>query len=147
MKKKNWLIIFIVVVAGLTAFSYSLIYRAPTTNAPVTNNQLQVANAASINCTKVGGQLTMEKRGDGGVYGICFFEDNRQCEEWALLRGECPVGGLKVTGYMTLQAQYCAITGNQYQITNEKVDPETGNCLLKNGKTCDALGFYNGLCY
>jgi putative hemolysin len=32
-----------------------------------------------------------------GQYGVCFFEDNRQCEEWALLRGDCPVGGKKVT--------------------------------------------------
>ncbi|MCX6741253.1 MAG: DUF333 domain-containing protein [Candidatus Parcubacteria bacterium] len=148
MKKKVWLIIFIVAVAGLIASRYFLIYRAPATNVPAANNQpSQIANPASVNCTKVGGQLTMEKRGDGGEYGICFFLDNRQCEEWALLRGDCPVGGLKVTGYITPQAQYCAITGNTYQITNEKVDPETGNCLLKNGKTCDALDFYNGLCY
>ena len=42
-----------------------------------------------------------DARRDGGQYGICFFDDNRQCEEWALLRGDCPVGGLKVTGYIT----------------------------------------------
>jgi predicted metal-dependent phosphoesterase TrpH len=35
---------------------------------------------------------------DGGEYGICVFEDNRQCEEWALFRGECPAGGRKATG-------------------------------------------------
>ena len=50
-------------------------------------------------------------RGDGGQIGVCYFEDNRQCEEWALMRGECPVGGVKVTGYVTPAGRYCAITG------------------------------------
>jgi hypothetical protein len=45
--------------------------------------------------------LTIETRGDGGQYGVCFFEDNQQCEAWALLCGNCPVGGLNVTSYAT----------------------------------------------
>ena len=48
-----------------------------------------------------------------------LFEDNRQCEEWALLNGDCPVGGLKVTGTSHRPAQYCAITGGAYTITGE----------------------------
>ena len=60
-----------------------------------------VANPASANCVSKGGKLIIDRRGDGGDYGVCLFEDNRQCEEWALFRGECPVGGIKVTGYVT----------------------------------------------
>ena len=41
----------------------------------------QMANPASANYVKQGGTLTIQKRGDGGEYGICLFEDNRQCEE------------------------------------------------------------------
>lgn len=57
-----------------------------------------IANPASVNCINQGGRLSIQKREDGGEYGICIFEDNGQCEEWALYRGECPAGGRKVTG-------------------------------------------------
>ena len=82
-----------------------------------TASTVGVANPASVNCAQQGGTLSIETRGDGGQYGICLFEDNRQCEEWALMRGDCPVGGLKVTGYLTPAAQYCVITGGAYAVT------------------------------
>ena len=106
-----------------------------------------IANPASENCIKQGGTLSIVARGDGGQYGICFFEDNRQCEEWALLRGDCPAGGIKVTGYVTPAAQYCAITGGAYAVTgNSGKDDEQGACTLKNGAQCDAWDYYNGKC-
>jgi putative hemolysin len=113
--------------------------------APATEAPAQIANPASVNCTKQGGTLAIQKRGDGGEYGVCYFEDNRQCEEWALMRGECPVGGLKVTGFVTEAGQYCAITGGVYTPTNN-TQPEQGTCTLKNGKTCDAADYFNGKC-
>jgi putative hemolysin len=107
----------------------------------------QTANPASENCIKPGGTLTIQTRGDGGQYGVCMFEDNRQCEEWAMLRGECPVGGIKVTGYVTPAAQYCAITGGTYEVTgNPNTNNEQGICTFKNGQTCDAGAYYNGMC-
>ena len=106
-----------------------------------------IANPASENCIKQGGKLVMEKRGDGGEYGVCLFEDNRQCEEWALFRGECPVGGRKVTGYITEAARFCAISGGEYQITaNSGTAQETGTCTFKNNRACDAGEFYAGKC-
>jgi len=107
----------------------------------------QIANPASENCVKQGGTLTILDRGDGGQYGVCTFEDNRQCEEWALMRGECPPGGLKITGYITQAAQYCAITGGEYQVTgNSGTDQEQGTCTFKNGTSCDAGEYFNGKC-
>lgn len=115
------------------------------TPTPATSGQ--IANPASENCVKQGGTLMIQKRGDGGEYGVCMFEDNRQCEEWAMLRGDCPVGGIKITGYVTPAAQYCAITGGTYQITgNSNTDQEQGTCTFKNGQTCDAWDYYNGKC-
>jgi putative hemolysin len=76
-----------------------------------------IANPASVNCLKQGGTLAIEKRGGIGESSVCYFEDNRQCKEWVLFRGECPVGGLKVTGYITEAACFCAITGGEYTIT------------------------------
>jgi putative hemolysin len=54
---------------------------------PVTNEKdsLYLPNPASVDCVKKGGKVVIEKRGDGGEYGICLFEGNRQCEEWAML--------------------------------------------------------------
>ena len=106
-----------------------------------------LANPASVNCAEQGGTLSIEERGDGGQVSVCYFEDNRQCEEWALLRGDCPVGGLKVTGYITPAARYCAITGGTYAITgNSGQDDEQGTCTFKNGAQCDAWGYYIGKC-
>jgi hypothetical protein len=66
-----------------------------------------------------GGTLAIEESGSGGQIGVCYFEDNLQCEEWALFYGDCPVGGVKVTGYVTEAGRYCAITGGSYDITSE----------------------------
>jgi putative hemolysin len=116
---------------------------APT----ATPTPAQIANPASQNCIDKGGTLTIEERGDGGQYGVCFFEDNRQCEEWALYNGDCPVGGLKVTGYITPAAQYCAITGGTYTVTgNSNTENEQGTCAFKDGSSCDAWAYYNGTC-
>lgn len=115
----------------------------PTSRTP----EQSLANPASENCIKQGGTLSIEERGDGGQIGICYFEDNRQCEEWAMLRGECPVGGIKVTGYVTPAARYCAITGGAYAVTgNSNTDKEQGACTFKNGLVCDVWDYYNGKC-
>ena len=108
---------------------------------------VEIANPASQNCIEKGGTLSIEARGDGSQYGICYFEDNRQCEEWALMRGDCPAGGLKVTGYVTPAAQYCVISGGSYAIGAESgADDEQGTCTFKDGSACDVWDFYNGKC-
>lgn len=107
----------------------------------------QIANPASENCVKKGGRLVIHKRVDGGEYGVCVFEDNRQCEEWAMFRGECPVSGIKITGYATPAAQYCAITGGDYRITgNSGNDREQGTCAFAKGPLCDAWDYFTGKC-
>ena len=114
---------------------------------PEQATQPAIANPASQYCVDQGGTLAIEERGDGGQIGVCYFEDNRQCEEWALMRGECPVGGVKVTGYITPAACYCAITGGEYAITgNNGADDEQGTCTFKDGSQCNAWDYYNGVC-
>ncbi|MFA5870892.1 MAG: DUF333 domain-containing protein [Candidatus Paceibacterota bacterium] len=99
-----------------------------------------IANPASVNCTKLGGNLKIEKRGDGGEYGLCYFEDNRACEEWALLRGDCPYGGRKTTGFDTIDQKYCAwLGGDTFAVENSV-------CIFKNGSTCPTIDLYNGTC-
>jgi putative hemolysin len=112
-----------------------------------TQENVGLANPASVFCNDQGGQLLIQTRPDGGQYGICVFEDNLQCEEWAMFRGDCPVGGIKITGYITIAAQFCAISGGEYAITgNSGADDEQGTCTFKNGVTCDVWDYYNGQC-
>jgi dipeptidase D len=107
----------------------------------------QLPNPASQNCVDQGGTLSIETRPDGGQYGVCLFDDNRQCEEWALMRGECPVGGIKVTGYLTDAARFCAITGGTYAITGKSgAEDEQGTCTLPDGSQCDVWAYYEGTC-
>ena len=125
----------------------TLTFMPPAKTQAEAQAEAAIANPASENCVAQGGTLTIEERGDGGQYGICYFEDNMQCEEWALLRGDCPVGGIKVTGYVTPAAAYCAITGGEYAVTgNSGQEDEQGTCTFKNGTTCDAWDYYNGTC-
>lgn len=109
--------------------------------------QPQLANPASVNCTQQGGTLTIERRPDGGQFGVCTFTDNYQCEEWALFRGECPKTGLRVTGFATPAGRYCAITGGRYSVVSAPgAIPELGTCTLPNGNTCAADAYYAGTC-
>ncbi|MEI8339414.1 MAG: DUF333 domain-containing protein [bacterium] len=99
-----------------------------------------LANPASVNCKTVGGNLVMQKNGNGDEYGLCYFEENRACEEWALFRGDCPVGGRKTTGFDTIDQNYCAWAGGETFAVPNSV------CTFKNGSKCSTLDFYNGKC-
>jgi len=101
--------------------------------------QVQLANPASRRCADEGGTLQIEQRPDGAQFGVCVFTDNRQCEEWALFRVECPAGGLRVTGYVTPASRFCAITGGKY-------DDAKTNCTLPDGKVCNAEEYWTGSC-
>ena len=99
----------------------------------------ELANPASQNCVKRGGVLKITQRGDGGAYGICIFADNRQCEEWALFRGNCPPTGIKITGFLTPQGIYCALLGGD-------VSENETQCQLPSGAKCSTQDLYEGKC-
>jgi putative hemolysin len=135
----------------LFAFCIAMLVGCASTtmaqSAPAHTPPGKIANPASINCVRQGGTLVIRKRGDGGEYGICVFADNRQCEEWTMFRGDCPVGGIDITGYLTPAARYCVITGGKYQVTgNGHTEREAGTCTLRNGRTCDARDYFSGKC-
>jgi len=107
----------------------------------------QLANPASQNCRQKGGALRLERRPDGGQFGVCVFADNRQCDEWALFRGECPAGGVHIAGYATPAGRFCAITGGRYAVvTGSGQAVEQGSCTLPGGKVCDAAAWWAGTC-
>lgn len=140
MNKKIWIVALIVFL--VTVFCFYKGFKIETPNFP----GLNILDSASKNCTDKGGTIGAAQRGDGKDYNICFFEDNRQCEANSLLDGDCPVGGFKVTGYITKAAVYCAILGGKYVNTGMNNDQEDGNCSFFNGNVCNVWDLYNGKC-
>ena len=76
----------------------------------------------SQNCESQGGSRTVERAFDGEI-GVCVFGGSRQCEEWALLLGECPRGGIPVAGYATSFERHCAIRGGRMTIPGCALSP------------------------
>jgi hypothetical protein len=147
MKNKRISLFILTALAILAAACGSAPTETPTLPPTEVIEPVGLPNPASQNCLDQGGDLVIMERGDGGQYGVCFFEDNRQCEEWALMNGDCPVGGLKVTGYITDAAVYCAITGGTYEITGtDAAGVEQGTCTLPDEITCDVWEYFNGIC-
>lgn len=93
----------------------------------------QLAVSPAQNCAALGGKRAVE-RGAEGEIGVCVFAGNRQCEEWALLLGECAAGGIPVAGYVSTSERHCAIRGGRMTIPGCAFTPvglyETGEVLL-----------------
>ena len=148
MKNKNLLIVILVVVAIALIGWYFVTENTSNLNGVKDgddrlvgpSNTQGLANPASVNCGEKGGTLTIETKPDGGQYGVCNFEDNMQCEEWALYRGDCPVGGVNVIGYDTPQQIFCAISGGQTLAVAD------ATCSFPNGTVCSVEAFYTGVC-
>jgi len=151
MNKKQVIPTLLVWIASLALAACAANQATPTAAsaepvATLTNEpSAQMANPASENCLQQGGNLTIEKRGDGGEFGVCTFEGGLQCEEWALFNGDCPVGGREVTGYGA-QGRYCMISGGEYTQTSGDAANEQGACTFKNGAKCDGADYWQGLC-
>ena len=119
-------------------FKYSLLVAA--TLLPACAGPIGIPNPASVYCADAGGKPLTEKRPDGSEFGICRFENDRECGQWALFRGECPMGGIDVSPYPTDAARFCAITGGTVQVDGNRIE-----CTTKNGRTCEAeIHFING---
>jgi putative hemolysin len=100
---------------------------------------MKVANPASTNCVSANGKLQIAEK-SGGQYGICVFPDGKQCEEWAMFRSECPVGGVDLTGFAEPADIYCAITG--HEATKNAEPGKSGTCKI-NEIECSAQEYYD----
>jgi putative hemolysin len=129
------LLIMVVIAAGAYFFAFQREKQAED------SIKSALANPASVNCIEQGGKLEI-RESKLGQYGVCIFEDNRQCEEWALLRGQCPTGGMKITGYQNEAEVYCAITGGELS----GLDTSTPMCQRVDGTFCNAEANLNGEC-
>jgi putative hemolysin len=98
-----------------------LALAACTTKAPPDLANVSPQSAAQ-NCETLGGKRRTERGADGEIT-VCVFPSNRQCEEWALLLGECARGGIDVSGYATTSERHCAIRGGRMTIPGCELSP------------------------
>lgn len=139
--KKIIIILFIALLLSLGVIYFLIVNKSKNQiNMPTNDNKATMANPASINCKKQGGRLVIATKQDGSQYGLCYFDDNRACEEWPMLRGDCPVGGVKTTGYDTEAQKFCAWSGGSTLAVANAI------CIFKDGSTCLADDFYNDTC-
>lgn len=106
----------------------------------IDNKINKVTNPASANCLAKGGLLEIKSKEDGSQYGLCLFDDNRACEEWSLLREDCPVGGVATITYDNLAQKYCAWIGGRV------VAEEGSLCVFSDGSTCLNSDLYLDAC-
>ncbi len=125
---------------GKETFSNCVVSKNQSAAPPPQTSNSMIANPASVYCQQKGGQLSIASKPDGSQYGLCYFLDNRACEEWAMFRGDCPIGGVKTTGYVTDAQKFCAWSGGQtFSVPNAV-------CTFKDGSTCSDDAFYAGTC-
>ena len=103
--------------ALVAALSLAACKSSPPPAEPLVN-----AASAAQNCESLGGKRKLE-RGPEGEIAVCVFPSNRQCEEWALLFGQCPRGGIDIGGYATTSERHCAIRGGRMTIPGCELSP------------------------
>lgn len=97
-----------------------------------------LSNPASEFCLEKGG-IWKTWNNSVGEKGICYFSEVRQCEEWAMFRGECPIGGADLSAHLNNKAnQYCLMVGGHIVGSED--------CSLPNGTICNILELYRGIC-
>ena len=77
----------------LTATALFIQPVQPTPVQPAGGGSGQIANPASKNCIAKGGKLDIRTDSSGGQFGVCVFPTGKECEEWALMRGQCTADG------------------------------------------------------
>jgi putative hemolysin len=89
--------------------------------APGGENQVGIANPASVYCVAQGGTLEIAS-GEGGEIGYCHLPDGSVCEEWAFMRGEC--------GQAAAGNEVSCTESDAYFVVEKSRAPEVGSDIL-----------------
>lgn len=113
-------------------------------------------------CEQNGGTWQNRQNSQGGMYGVCVFEDNSECEAGAFYRGECapgqmsaypgpngPQNGKGPGGPVDIAAEaapYCIQNGGTWQIRKNAQGEDFGVCVFEDKSECEGSAFYRGDC-
>ncbi|MEI7855912.1 MAG: DUF333 domain-containing protein [Methanomicrobiales archaeon] len=120
---------------------------AVTTPAPI---GVGMANPASVNCGKLGGNTDIKKDAQGNEYGMCTFTNGTTCEEWALFRNEGCKAFTPVTttaaavGMANPASVNCGKVGATSEIMNNPDGSQYGMCKFPNGTACEEWALFRG---
>lgn len=94
MTKARLVLVFLIIIIGVGGLYFywnkpvGEMAQQRTGEPQAGANTAQLANPASVNCTKQGGTLEIRDETNGQA-GYCHLPSGEVCEEWALMRGEC----------------------------------------------------------
>ena len=122
--------------------------------ATATLDTITIANPASAYCEEQGFELETRTAQDGSQYGVCMFEDDTECEEWAYYRGECKPGDMDVApaptaspaGIANPASTYCVEQRGASEIRTAEDGSQYGVCRFPDGGECEEWAFFRGEC-
>ena len=56
------------------------------------SSPIGLANPAAVKCSVDGFSYEIREDADGGQYGVCIDEENRECDAWEYFHDECVLG-------------------------------------------------------
>jgi len=122
------------VVAGLLLLGVGCLQASPS---EVQDEEVGLANPASVYCENQGGALSM-RTDEKGTVGYCLFDDGTECEEWAFYRGECNQENMKESAPATQPSATQQSVAEQTPLTlSSSVFGNNGSIPAK--YTCDGL--------
>jgi uncharacterized protein len=151
VKIKN---ISIVIALGLFVLFACSTQTPQPVPATATLDTITIANPASAYCEEQGLKLEIRTAQDGSQYGVCMFEDDTECEEFAYYRGECKPGDLDVAppptatpaGIANPASTYCVEQGGTSEIRTAEDSSQYGVCSFPDGSACEEWAFFRGEC-
>lgn len=146
--------ISIAIALGLFILSACSTQTPQPVTATASRDTTNMANPASAYCEEQGFKLEIRTAQDGSQYGVCMFEDNTECEEWAYYRGECKPGDMDVAppptttpaGITNPASTYCVEQGGTSELRTAEEGSQSGVCVFPDGSECDEWAFFRGEC-
>jgi putative hemolysin len=119
-----------------------------------TLDTITIDNPASAYCEEQGFKLEIRTAQDNNQYGVCMFEDNTECEEWAYYRDEYKPGDMDVApaptaapaGIANPASTYCVEQGGTSDIRTAEDGSQSGVCTFPDGSECEEWAFFRGEC-
>lgn len=131
---------------GFSAVLAALLLAGAASVSAQTAPAATLANPAAVNCARLGGTSERLVRGTLGEVGICRFGNGRACEEWALMRGECPESGVDEKPYATVEGRFCVLRGGILSLEAGQTDERSGTCFLPESRSCPVEAYWLGQC-